>query len=173
MRKEAIPHGIVMISTQQMIPASMYASQSQKPLKTNQMILSRVRTDLGSHWPLNAAIGRFPELSLAGCLSGECVVRSLIEKNKSDFRYTGVGCPHRLQRYPSGIVDRPTVDAGRDRGKGYGRRPEFVRDGKRVAEAVGKQLRLVLGLGVGRPDGVDHPAGLEPPGCGCNGLTCG
>ena len=33
-----------MISTQQMIPASMYASQSQKPLKTNQMMLSRVRT---------------------------------------------------------------------------------------------------------------------------------
>src|SRR5215217_5136545 len=44
MRNEAMPQGIVMISTQQMIPASMYASQSQKPLKTNQMMLSRVRT---------------------------------------------------------------------------------------------------------------------------------
>jgi|SRR6187399_2934868 len=98
MRKEAMPHGIVMISTQQMIPASMYASQSQKPLKTNQMMLSRVRTGLGSHRPLNAAIGRFPELSLAGCLSGEYVVRSLIEKYESDLRYAGVGPPHRFQR---------------------------------------------------------------------------
>ena len=39
-----MPQGMVMISTQQMIPASMYASQSQKPLKMNQMMLSRVRT---------------------------------------------------------------------------------------------------------------------------------
>src|SRR5512133_3309191 len=157
MRKEAMPQGIVMISTQQMIPASMYASQSQKPLKTNQMMLSRVRTGLGSHWPLAAAIGRFPELSLAGRLSGECVVRALIKKHESNLRCAGVCGPHGFQRYPSGIVDRPAIDAGRNGRKGDRRRPEFIRDGKRVAEAVGKQLGLVLGLGVRRPDSVDHP----------------
>ena len=42
-RNDAMPHGMVTISRQQINPASAYASQSQRPLKMNQMMLSNVR----------------------------------------------------------------------------------------------------------------------------------
>src|SRR4029453_7132783 len=66
---------------------------------------------------------------------------------------------------------RPAIDTGRDGGKGDSGGSESVGDGERVAEAVCKQRRLVLGLRVRRPDRVDHPACLEPPSRGCDGLA--
>jgi hypothetical protein len=42
MRKDAMPNGMVTISRQQMIPASMYPSHSPNPAKMTQMMFSSV-----------------------------------------------------------------------------------------------------------------------------------
>ena len=42
MRKDAIPNGMVTMSRQQMIPASMYPSHSPNPAKMTQMMFSSV-----------------------------------------------------------------------------------------------------------------------------------
>src|SRR6188508_3365201 len=108
-----MPQGIVMISRQQMIPASMYANQSQKPLKTNQMMLSKVRTCQGLHRLRIAAIGRFPGLTLARCgLGSKGVVCAPIKEDEPDLVDAGVGSPHGLQCDARRIVDRPAIDTG-------------------------------------------------------------
>src|SRR5512133_2662534 len=105
------------------------------------MMLSRVRTCPGSHRPRDAAIGRFPGLTLAHCrLDSERVVGALIKKYESDLSDARVGRPHCLQRDARRIVDRPAIDAGRNGWESECARAQFIGDGERVSEAVREQL---------------------------------
>jgi hypothetical protein len=56
---------------------------------------------------------------------------------------------------------RPSVDSGRHRGEGHGLGPELVRDPQRLGVTGRQDRRPVLGGGVDRAHGVDHPSGRE------------
>jgi hypothetical protein len=94
-------------------------------------------------------------------LGRERVVRALVEEHKPHFIDPRLACLHCFQRYPSCIIDRPAIDAGRDGRERHGGGTKLVGNPQRIPEAVREQLRLVFGLRIRRPYGVDHPARLQ------------
>jgi PPOX class probable F420-dependent enzyme len=93
-------------------------------------------------------------------LLGERVVGAAVEEHEPDQPRRArliQAVTHGAQRDPRRRVHRPAVHAGGDRRERHAFRAELGRNRERGAVAVGEQFGAVLGGGMHRPDGVDHP----------------